>query len=350
MSTFHHRKYLKIEVIFFFFYFYVFRMLTDFEYNYWERKVVGISMFEIEYNLLYGTSGLIAFWVFYRIVKRYLVHQKVGRLIFLTICFLAIYSVYSKLVSYLFANLDFLSAEMRATAKRNFNFKSIGYSFAYMARELLSMSFLAYFIHSDEQNRQMKLLREQQLLSELTLLKAQLQPHFFFNTLNNIYGLALKQSQHTAPLVAQLADMMRYILYHANEKLVLLAHEVNFIENYVEVEKIRYRTVIQIELETQGIDQTTKIAPLLLLPFVENAFKHGVQDEQHEGFVKIVIVHTNGELTMEISNSIAAHGRAIGGVGLANVRKRLEILYPDRYELHMNNDGKIFTVNLTIHS
>lgn len=348
MPLVHRNKYFKIELVFFFIYFYVFRFLTDFEYNYWERKVTGISSFEIEYNLLHGTTSLFAFWLAYQIVRRYLVHKRLGILILQLVIFLICYSLYSKFVNYVFLNMDFLSAEMRKSAKRSLNFPSIGYSFPYMIRELLSMSCLAYFIHADQQNERMKALKEQQLLSELHFLKAQLQPHFFFNTLNNIYGLALKQSTNTAPLIAKLAEMMRYILYRADEKLVPLSDEVNFIENYVAVERVRYRTAIQIDLETQGIDEATVISPLLLLPFVENAFKHGIQEEQNEGFVKILIIKTEYEIMMEVSNSIAAGKNVVGGIGLANVKKRLEILYPDQYEVNFNNNGAVFNVNLIL--
>ncbi|TKC12079.1 hypothetical protein FA048_00215 [Pedobacter polaris] len=342
------KKYFKIELIFFVLYFYVFRFLTDFEYNFWERKKSGISFFEVEYNLLYGTSALIAYWIFYQIIRRYLISKRLFILIAHILLFLVFYSIYLKATSYLFAHLDFLSEEMRKSALRQFNFKSIGYSLAYVLREFFSISFLAYFIHVDKQNEQVKLLKEQQLISELTYLKAQLQPHFFFNTLNNIYGLALKRDENTAPLVAKLAEMMRYILYKADEKLVSLKDEITFIQNYVEVENIRYRSAINIKFDAQGIDDNSKISPLLLLPFIENAFKHGIEEEEKEGFVNIIICKTEEELTLEVNNSIAKNKEKTGGIGLVNVKKRLEILYPEKHKLEIQNDEKIYQVSLTL--
>lgn len=185
-------------------------------------------------------------------------------------------------------------------------------------------------------------------MSELTYLKSQLQPHFFFNTLNNIYSLALKQSEDTAPLVAKLADMMRYILYKTDLPLVLLKDEITFIKNYVEVEQIRYRSNINISLDVQGIDEHTDIAPLLLLPFIENAFKHGVEEEETTGYITIKICKIADELILEVENSVAPKRYTGEGVGLVNVKKRLALLYPDKYTLIVQPKGAIFYVNLSI--
>ena len=160
--------------------------------------------------------------------------------------------------------------------------------------------------------------------------------------------MALRQSEGTAPLIAKLAEMMRYILYQADETMVPLVNEIAFVENYVEVERVRYRDEITINLETQGIHQNFEIAPLLLLPFIENAFKHGVQEEQNEGFVSVLILTTETELIMEVSNSIALKKSTNGGIGLDNVKKRLELIYPKSYALTIGDDGKVFKVNLML--
>ena len=177
---------------------------------------------------------------------------------------------------------------------------------------------------------------------------SQLHPHFFFNTLNNIYSLALKQDKDTATLVAKLAEMMRYMLYKADEKWVLLKEETEFIRNYVDVEHIRYRAAITINLDMQGIDSQSRIAPMLLLPFIENAFKHGVEEEQQQGFVSIIICKTHKELTLEVQNSIATKTPQSGGIGLINVKKRLGILYPNRHHLDIQHNQKFYHVSLTL--
>ncbi|HTE23457.1 sensor histidine kinase [Flavitalea sp.] len=341
-------KYFKIEAIFFTTYFYVFRILTDLEYNFWERKISGISFSELEHSLAYGTSSLAAFYIFYRIVRNYLSNRKLLRSIGFVLLFLVCFSTYQKGINYFYAHLDFLSAEVRSLATQAYKVNSIGYSLAYMFKEFLAISCLAYFIHADKQKEQMKALKEEQLISELTYLKSQLQPHFFFNTMNNIYGLALQRAEETAPLVAKLAEMMRYILYRTDEKFVSLNEEIEFIRNYVEVENIRYRSMITISFEVQGIDEDSKISPLLLLPFIENAFKHGIQEEQKEGFVDVVICKTEAELIMEVSNSIAGSKKNTCGIGLVNLKKRLEILYPKKYKLQIQNDEKVYHVSLTL--
>ncbi len=346
--TFKFSKYTKIELIFFLVYFYGISLLSNFEYNFWEKNDVGISTQELEFSLVYGTCNIVAFLLFYRALQYCLKKDKLWAFLAIIILFIIFHFFYKKATYLLISHLEFLSDQTRSDALKWYHLKRLGFTLSYMMGQLCGVSFLAYFIHSAKQNEQLKTLKEQQLISELTYLKAQLQPHFFFNTLNNIYSLALKQDKDTAPLVAKLAEMMRYILYKADEKWVLLKDETEFIKNYVEVEHIRYRSAITINFDRQGIDDVSKISPLLLLPFIENAFKHGVEEEEKEGFVNIVICKTKDELTLEVQNSIAKTNQRSGGIGLANVKKRLGILYPKKHKLEIKNDGETYQVSLTL--
>lgn len=341
-------KYTRIEIVFFLVYFYAIGLLSSFEYNLWEKNTVEISSEEMEFALVYGTHNLIAFIIFYIALHHCLKKNKLWTFIVLIASFLVFYFFYKKASYLLISHLDFLSDKIRSDALKWYHLKRLGYTINYIMMQFFGVSFLAYFIHSAKQNEQLKALKEQQLISELTYLKSQLQPHFFFNTLNNIYSLALKQDKGTAPLVAKLAEMMRYILYKADQELVALQDEINFISNYVEVEHIRYRTAITINFEVQGIDTGNEISPLLLLPFIENAFKHGVQEEEKNGFVEIVICKMEDELTLEVKNSIAKTKERSGGIVLANVKKRLSILYPDKHNLEIQNNGETFEVSLTL--
>lgn len=196
----------------------------------------------------------------------------------------------------------------------------------------------------------MKELKEQQLISELNYLKAQLHPHFFFNTINNIYALALKQSAQTAPMVARLGEMMRYILYEADQPTVPLSRELTFLSDYIEVEKIRHQAHIDIQFDVQGIRQDYRMEPLLLLPFIENAFKHGLEEETKNGFVHIVLCQTDRDLTLQVSNSIpqSVKKAAVSGIGIQNVRKRLDILYPAKYQLDINETPELYEVTLIL--
>ena len=338
----------KIEIIFFLVYFYGISLLSNFEYNFWEKNYFGIPFSELEFSLVYGTCNIIVFVIFYRGLQYCLKNNGFWSFLILVIFFLIGHYFYKKGSYLLISELNFLSDKLRSDAIKWYHLKRLGFTVSYMMIQLSGVSFLAYFIHSAKQNEQLKVLKEQQLISELTYLKAQLQPHFFFNTLNNIYSLALKQDKGTAPLVAKLAEMMRYILYKADQELVPLQDEITFISNYVEVEHIRYRSAITINFEVQGIDTGSEIGPLLLLPFIENAFKHGVQEEEKEGFVEIVICKEEDELTLEVKNSIAKTKESSGGIGLANVKKRLSILYPAKHNLEIQNNGETFEVSLTI--
>jgi sensor histidine kinase YesM len=188
--------------------------------------------------------------------------------------------------------------------------------------------------------------------AELKLLKAQIHPHFLFNTLNNLYGLTLEKSDEAPKLVLQLSEILDYILYRCDEKLVLIGEELAILKNYIEIEKVRYSGKFTLKAifpeQTGGL----KIAPLLLLPFVENAFKHGVSHSTGVAFVniKIKIVGTNFFFKFKNSKNPAmtANAEHNKGVGLKNVRKRLHLIYPEKHLLKINETEETFSVNLTL--
>jgi hypothetical protein len=188
--------------------------------------------------------------------------------------------------------------------------------------------------------------------AELKLLKAQVHPHFLFNTLNNLYGLTLEKSDDAPKLVLQLSEILDYILYRCDEKLVSLDEELANLKNYIEIEKIRYSGKLNLNANFPEETGNLKIAPLILLPFVENAFKHGVSHFPGVAFVniKISIVETN--LFSKIENSrnpmLKREESHSNGVGLKNVRKRLDLIYPEKHMLNIDKKEKTFSVNLTL--
>lgn len=345
------KKYFRIEVLFLIFICYLGSIISDIEYSFYEEKHVSYFLKALEARIVWGTFSFIFYGTYYWcFLKGFVFNKKTTAIVISIALFILLSHVYNKYVmNYVIINSAFLSDQFRADALKDFNRPTLYFIVSYtLNRILFTIIGFAFLIRSLQQDEQLKALKEQQLISELTYLKAQLQPHFFFNTLNNIYSLALIQSKDTAPLVAKLAEMMRYILYKSDEKLVSLKEEVAFLQNYVEVERIRYRSAIKINFETQGIDEESKISPLLLLPFIENAFKHGIEEEEKDGFVNIIICKTEDELTLEVSNSIAKTKENLGGIGLVNVKKRLEILYPNSHLLAIENDGIVYNVNLTL--
>ena len=224
-------------------------------------------------------------------------------------------------------------------------------SVVYVTRELLVLTALAYYQHAARQQRQLQELRQQTLQAELSQLKQQLHPHFFFNTLNSIYALALEQSPRTAPLVAQHADIMRHMLYHAQAPTVPVAQEIAFLRNYLQVEAVRYAATHRILFEAQAAASTAELAPLLLLPFLENAFKHGLQQALTPGYLLVVLVLFEQELVLEVANSkpAASTGKpASSGLGLATVTKRLALLYPQRHTLQLVDEPTAYRVRLTL--
>ena len=344
-------KYFKIEVLFFIFICYLGSIISDIEYSFYEENNAWSFIGALEYRLVVGTYVFLFYGIYYWVfLKSYVFTKQTIPIVISIICFVILSHLYDKFVmNWSITKLPFVSDELKERALKDFNRTTLYFIVSYTLNRILFVIIgFAFLIRSLQQDEQLKALKEQQLISELTYLKAQLQPHFFFNTLNNIYSLALKRDENTAPLVAKLAEMMRYILYKAEEKLVPLKDEIAFVQNYVEVEIIRYRSAINIKFDAQGIDENSKISPLLLLPFIENAFKHGVEEEEKEGFVNIIICKTEDELTLEVNNSIAKNKENTGGIGLVNVKKRLEILYPEKHKLERQNDGKIYQVSLTL--
>ncbi len=211
-----------------------------------------------------------------------------------------------------------------------------------------------FFIQQEKNElEKIKLITELQLReAELKLLKAQVQPHFLFNTLNNLYGLTLEKSDDAPELVLRLSEILDYILYRCDANRVALSEEIKNLKNYIEIEKIRYSENMKLKLQFPGEIRSLKIAPLILLPFVENAFKHGVSNFAGKAFVELKMVIVDKNLIFNIKNSknarLKREGRTSKGIGLKNVKKRLELLYPEKYILNIENGEETFSVNLTI--
>ncbi len=200
------------------------------------------------------------------------------------------------------------------------------------------------------ENRRRKETEKEKLAIELEMLKAQVHPHFLFNTLNNLYSLTLTKSDKAPVVVTHLSDLLRYMLYECNEKEVALSREIEVLREYAELEKLRYGNRIDVGFTIEGNIYALKIAPLLLLPFAENCFKHGVNDELDQCWVNIYLHAEQDGLSFIMSNSFskAKQKNEMGGIGLRNISKRLELLYPGKYELQMNADDETFTVKLQI--
>jgi two-component system LytT family sensor kinase len=179
--------------------------------------------------------------------------------------------------------------------------------------------------------------------TELLFLKSQINPHFLFNNLNNIYSLVYQKSDQALPAIEKLSSLLRYMLYEKKES-VPLTDEIQYIQDFIELQKLRFNFPIQIQFDVSSKNETM-IAPLLLIPFVENSFKHG--DPERE--MKILLQNKNGKLRFEVENFIKTGIKdSGGGVGLDNVRRRLELLYPNRHTLQVNESRSNFHIILEL--
>ncbi len=213
-----------------------------------------------------------------------------------------------------------------------------------------------YQIVSDwmKHNREARELQTQTMASELKFLRSQINPHFLFNTLNNLYALTLKKSDRAPEIVLKLSEIMRYMLYECNEKRVFLYKEVSYIKNYLDLERLRQGKDLEIRFVINGDVQDQKIAPLMFTPFLENSFKHGLNHQIKDGYVNIVLnverekVHFYIQNTKPDSVPTQNHTKKSGGIGLVNVKRRLDLIYPSQHTLEIANEPSSFTVDLTI--
>lgn len=342
----------KAEIAFFLIYFILFPVISSFEYNFNERGSATSFIQDIPERVVYGSFNIISYGLYYELlIKRLLFRERLLAFALLLVVFLIVLN-FSHLLNYwLVSQMSFLPADMVRNAATWLKADvMLHFSVVYIFRDLLVITALAYYLRAGRLTHQVNELRSQQLEVELNSLKFQLQPHFFFNTLNNIYSLALQGSAKTAPLIAGHADIMRYILYDSALPRVKLTKEIAFLRSITEVESIRFSRHNSIKFETQGITEAQVIEPLLLLPFVENAFKHGVRDEIAGGYVSILICCFDHDLVMEVKNSRAIDTSAATevGLGLANVVKRLSLLYPGAHLVEVTEARDCYEVQLNL--
>ncbi len=207
-------------------------------------------------------------------------------------------------------------------------------------------------IQQAETELKLKEIEEKHVKSELELLKSQVNPHFLFNTLNSIYSMALYNSEETADAVMKLSDLMRYLLESSKRKIVALIQEHDFIENYLALEKIRLKNKATINFTVEGDIKSKTIQPMLLIPFVENVFKHGISIKPDENLIDINLQLQDGNLVFKTKNNIASKNKGPEDkevkTGIKNVKKRLELLYPDKHKLEITENNDIFRVDLKI--
>ena len=212
----------------------------------------------------------------------------------------------------------------------------------------LMLKFGKHWYHHYYRNLQ---LQKENTEAQMQLLTAQIHPHFLFNTLNNIYSQAQTESPKSSRMIMGLSDMLRYILYEGQKPLVPLKQELMMITEYVSLEKIRYGNKLDVHVLIPDKHDDLYIAPLLLLPFVENCFKHGTSNMLQNPWINLTVELKDATLVMKLMNGKApATGLELekNGIGIKNVRQRLELLYKDKYELQIREDEEVFVVDLKV--
>lgn len=207
---------------------------------------------------------------------------------------------------------------------------------------------LAFCLWVFEQWKWAKTIRADQARIELSLLKTQINPHFFFNTLNNLYALTVKQSDQAPEVILKLSDMMRYTIYEGKKDIVPIKAEITYLENYIELHKIRYHKSVTIEFKHDFEDGDT-IAPLLFIILLENALKHGVESLMQDAFVTMNLKSNAKEVHFTIENNFDTPEIATEkGIGLDNLKHRLSLTYPKRHEFKITEKENVYSVELKI--
>lgn len=202
-----------------------------------------------------------------------------------------------------------------------------------------------------ERERMTKDLEKINMETELKYLKSQINPHFLFNSLNSLYALTLVKSDKAPELVLKLSEILRYVLYEAKEKFVSLDKEINYLRSYLELEKIRHGDRLDVDFKIEGETANKQIAPMLFLTFLENSFKHGISNSAGDGYVNIGMNIAEDQLDFSIANSKPSKKKDpnyAGGIGLENTKKRLSILYPNKFKLETQDDDNTYRVNLNL--
>lgn len=200
-----------------------------------------------------------------------------------------------------------------------------------------------------KQNAQLSALKNEKLETELSFLKSQINPHFFFNTLNNLYALTLENSKAAPEVILKLSDLMRYTIYDGRESAVPIAQEVRFIENYLELQKIRLYKKTTINFQKEISNPQLFLPPLLFVIFLENAFKHGVETLRDNAIVDLQLTENKGVIKFYCLNNYDHEERKIkGGLGLENIKRRLKLLFNQHYKLEIVDQENTYRIYLTI--
>ncbi|MBN2663783.1 MAG: histidine kinase [Bacteroidales bacterium] len=227
-----------------------------------------------------------------------------------------------------------------------FYFSSMGHTLLYSFYGTISRIAIDFFENREKQ----KELEKQNIKTELALLRSQIDPHFLFNTLNNINSFTVTNPEKASFATIKLSEIMRYMLYEASNEKVQLKNEINYIKNYLEIQQLRYKDKDFVDFKIDGNCENILIPPMLFIPFVENAFKHGSKSKEKK--ITINLSANSREIEFEISNFKRelneTEKNRPKGIGIVNIKRRLELLFPEKYDLKIIENKETFNVSLFI--
>lgn len=303
------------------------------------------------FSAILSAITIISTYVFgYYLIPKFLIKKKY-RLFALYTCYAIVFIVCAVLMTIVFGFVFFYNLEFQQMPGFTKNTGVILVCVFLIVALASGLKILGYNYQALEEKKTLenKFLQTQLQLKEqeLKFLKMQIHPHFLFNTLNTLYGFALKKSEKAPEMILKLSNLLDYILYQVDKPLVFLQDEINHINDYISLEKSRFQESLKVNFTANDFDEKLRVPPMLLLPFVENAFKHGAQVN---GVLSVTInikIETN-KLNFQIDNNAQKTENSKNGIGLENIHKRLEMLYDKNYFLEISNKDKRFHVQLKV--
>ena len=302
-------------------------------------------------NLVYLPGGMIfAYFSIYYLIPHFFFQKKIALYIILQLVVLALYPLLSWFTT---VTINDPYIWQSTTTYKLANHLQTIIILVFGMVPIASAKIARRFINDTKMKEQLEKQKVEAELrfkeAELKLLKAQIQPHFLFNTLNNLYSLAIEKSEKTPEVIITISDLLSYIIYDCTAEKVSLEKEIKFITNYIALEHLRYDDNLSLSVNITGNFSDYEIAPMILHAFVENSFKHGASKDPGNPWISVVISIAHGELHFAISNSkINADTSEKTGIGIENARKRLDLLYLDRYTLDIINDKNVYSLSLDI--
>ncbi|MEM9824368.1 MAG: sensor histidine kinase, partial [Bacteroidota bacterium] len=199
-----------------------------------------------------------------------------------------------------------------------------------------------------QQNARIDTLERDKAEAELSLLKQQINPHFFFNTLNNLYALSLTKDKQTPEVILQLSELMHYVIYKGKEKEVAIREEVNYIQDYIKLQQIRLHQTLEVDWQLEIKSENLRLPPLLFITLIEIAFKHGIEPAEGPSFLYINLKSDAHSLTFICENSTEDKQKSNDGIGLLNLQRRLALLFPNRHKFDVKQTAETFKVTMSI--